>query len=267
VLASQTAVAAQSSSSEKIWEGRYRRLQGNSEAAGSDQTWVFLRKADGGYVLESRFVIANPAAALLVGLASAGASVDSKLRGELEREVSQTELMVSLDAQFVVQTVVISGEKLVNKKKVVVANCNRTAKEIQCRGLNGSGKIKAAPESQLFLSFPFPVLFAPLVVQAERSSDRTAVFKAGFIEVVDNRPEVREADVRIQFERDEAITIGDRSFTAGRYRVIAEGKGEVLLDAAIWSAKNGLVLAVEDEKHFPGQRIAMVEFKRHAQFP
>jgi hypothetical protein len=167
----------------------------------------------------------------------------------------------------VVQTVVASGEKLVNKKKVEVANCSWGPKEVQCKGVNGGSKLKTKQESRLFLSFPFPLLFAPYVIQAEQTSERTAVVKTAFLEIVNSRPEVQEGDLRIQFERDEAITVGDRTFTAGRYRLTVEGKGEQLLDVVLWSARNGLVLAVEDERNFPGQRIAMVEFKRHAQFP
>lgn len=262
-------VVAQSVPGEKVWEGRYVRLKDGVEVSDSGQSWVLWRQPEGGYIIESRFNNVNLAAALMVGMVISGGAnrVDPKLRSEIVREIAQRELVINLDSNLAMRTVALGGDRLVDRKYAVVAKCDRTEKGIRCKGIYADKKLKAKEPTALVFSYGFPLLLTALVVQAEGSPGKAISFKAGFVEIVNHAPTLRQTDARFQFEQEEAITIGERGFTAGKYRLVVEHKSERLLDVVIWSGKNGLVLVMEDQQHFPGERTALVEFKRHAPFP
>ena len=251
-------VAAQTTAREKVAEGQYVRMKNGQSLSGSLQSWVLWRIPTG-YELEDHFrLAANPSTQLLADLGPKHLSPE--LKQKLQNQTTATDLTIQVNSDFQGQQFTLTGEKLLDHQQVELLYCAIRTDATQCRAKTEESKLARSGSQSLFYSFPFPMLFSPFV---RNRSDKITNANVAAV----NYGETKATDATCQATNlgSETVQIGDRTFTANRFHIDLHARAGWSLTLTVWASDAGLVLALETPD-FPGERIALVQYKKYSAF-
>ena len=263
----QPYLVGQSQPNQKIAEGQYSRFHGGKPVEGSNQTWALIRTADGKLVLQDEFNLPpDTAAQFLAGLAAAGGSrrMSPELRRELEEQVTQTGLNVTLSADKKPESFKIKGKKLVDGRPADVLACSISEQDTKCKNSRGSIKSKHGEHHEFLYGFPFPMLMMPLVAHAQESANPDGGFKVNTLAADVKKPVLVECDAKLTILGQESFKLGDRTYPVNKYDLqVCPGKSDVM-QFTLWSSPAGLVMALETNLA-PGERLELVQLKIYSE--
>jgi hypothetical protein len=243
---------------QKVAEGVYTKLIKGAAVKGSEQTWTLWRLTDGTYELEDHFQIApNPAEQLAAELGG------KSLRSQMQKKAVQSDFSEHLSSDHHALTITVSGSRLLDKKNLVMASCTSKSSEIICKGRESTAKLQTNSQTDLWYSFPHPLLLRPFILH--RAADRPEqIFELAMLVLGEEEPTLVKVMALLKYAGEDTIQVGDRSFTLGKY--VLEVRSEDYPAAiTFWASPRGMVAAME-ESRFPGERIALTAFKKYADF-
>lgn len=264
-LAANSLAVGQSQPREKVAEGQYGKYRDGKLTAGTGQSWVLWRTADGQYELQDQFHLANPAAQLAAAIGSGHLS--RQLQREVGDEVAQTEVDVRLSADLKPESLTVRGTRLTDSKPTEIANCVIGSHEIKCKGLTGTAKLSTHESRDFFYSFPFPMLVSGLLKRGptelgERVAVNLSVLSLG-PDVGKPKPKLANSEGELTLVAHEQIQLEDRTYNVNKYVLEIHSKIDPLR-LSLWANKN-LVVAME-EASIPGERLQLVAYKKFADF-
>jgi len=253
----------ESAANQKLAEGEYARINGGHIVEGSNQRWVLWRVA-GGYLLEDHFQVPLDAKAQML------ADLDSKrsspqLKKKMETEARANELQMKFSAEFRPQQLVVRGNRLLDGRAVEIVTCDIQDRETLCTGLKGETRLKSKSPRQFFYSFPFPMLFTPLVRQQGNESGRRKIDLIALTsKSVPSGPELSESEGELSYAGQESLSLRTSKPAVGKYEITIVSSSGWLLKATVWASPGGLVMAMER----PGakERMELIQYKKYGDF-
>lgn len=264
VFAATSLMLGEQPGREKVAEGVYVKLINNASVAGSEQSWTLWRFADGSFELENQVTVRdeNEAAELLAAIGSKHLS--PALKADLEKRSRQTHFNLHLRSDHRADVLTVRGERLSDAKKLELAFCEIKAGQASCKGHRGKARYKLAGEEELLYSFPFPLLFRPMLLGMNSSPGQAVKKKVVFMTLGEDGPRLEQASLTIEYHGEDALALGQQSFKLGKYTITIRAPNQPL-DITLWAARNGLIMAME-EARFSGERMGLVKFKKYSEF-
>jgi hypothetical protein len=251
---------------QKLAEGKYAKSIGEQIQQPS-QDWALWRTADGGYELVDQFYVANPAASLEAAVGPKYLS--PQLRGQLQKEVAQTELDLTLSGDWEAKFLVVKGQRLLDKAPIVLVDCKIQDSKTRCKGANGNAKLNGREIRQFLYSFPFPMLLTPLAIHSAKVPGQSAALKMQVLDFENfgvDGPSLIPADAALTYVGPEPYQAGSTVYSGvGKYTLAVVLSKTTTLKLTFWSSSNGLVLEMRSES-IPGESMRLVEFKKYAEF-
>lgn len=249
---------------EKVAEGEYWEWKDGHPLKDTTQTWTLWRTKDG-YEVEDRLPPDQGAALESAMLAGLGNKMSRELREELQSASSTSNLRLQLSRDMAFQRLLLDGLALKDAKPLQVADCWADEKEISCKGRNNTARLKRSGQLQLVYSYPFPMLFAAVLKQAEPLPERPMPVKIALLDEVKNKLELTEVTGQLSSEGTEKITIGSNVINSRKYVLALQTKGG-RRQITLWTANSGTVFAMEDSKFAPGLRVLLIQYKKYSDF-
>lgn len=249
---------------EKVAEGVYVKLINNASVTGSEQSWTLWRFSDGSFELENQFKTGheNQAVELLAAIGSKHLS--PALRADLEKKSRQTHFTVHLRSDNRADALTVHGERLSDTKKLQLAACEIKDAQASCKDHRGKARYKLSGEEELLYSFPFPLLFRPLLLASSLTAGQTINKKVVFMTLGEDGPRLEQATLAVKYHGEERLALGQQNFNLGKYAITVRAPNQPL-DITVWATRNGLIMAME-EAHFAGERMGLIHFKRYSDF-
>jgi hypothetical protein len=259
-LVSPIASPQDSTHLEKVAEGEYSQWQDGHPLKNTGLTWTVWRTKDGVEV-EAKLP-PNMAAFWAAGLKD---MATPELRKEIQESSIPTNLDLHFTRQMAIQKLILDGVSLADQKHVLVADCRISDNEISCSGRGGTERRKNTGPEQLLYSYPFPLLFTPILRNYRPVQDQATPIKLVILEEVKNKLRLMEVSGQIQTAGTGKITIGEYTFDTEKYVVVLATKaGERKI--TLWTKNHETVFAMEDSLLVPGLRIMLNQYKRYSDF-
>ncbi|MGC2467834.1 MAG: hypothetical protein WA517_21760 [Candidatus Acidiferrum sp.] len=264
VFAPFVTCAQNSAQREKVAEGEYWEWHDGHALKDTSQTWTIWRTQNGYEVEDS--LPPDKAAALfaVVGAASQG-HMSPELREEFQNASTTTDIRLQLTKDGAIRELLLNGKKLSEIKQVQVAHCLVKKNEISCKGHEGTVRLRNSGQDQLVYSYPFPLLFTPMLKQLQPALNQTIPVKLAMMEEVKNKLQITEVPGQLQNQGTEKLSIGEYTFDAEKYAlalITKSGPRQIVL----WASTHGIVFAMEDSQMAPGLRVLLTQYKRHSDF-
>jgi hypothetical protein len=262
--------AARSQEHEKVAEGKYGRFKNGLPAEKEpSQSWTLWRTAQGGFELVDQFVIADPAAQ--IALALGPKLLSREMRQELQGEVEQDELDVTLSPQKQPESLRIRGKRLDDGKPIDIVTCSISDKETICKGVNGDVTLKSPEAHRFFFSFPFPMLLISFLKGPPEGSGQVVAMKLAGLELGEkpgkDKLRLVECDGKLTFLGQERYPLGTESYHLNKYslEIRRSRKSQKPLNLTVWALPNGLVVAMESNVT-PVERLQLVQYQKYSDF-
>lgn len=248
------------SSREKVAEGEYSRWQDGHPLKNTGLTWTVWRTNDG-IEIDAKL----PPDMAAVWAAGLKHIASPELKKEIQESSTTTSIDMQLTKQLAIQKLVLDGKNLGDLKPVRVADCQIGDHEISCHGRKGTNRIKNSGLRQLLYSYPFPLLFTPILRDSKPLQGQAALVKLAMLEQAKDRLRLAEVSGQIRAEGTEKLTIGEYTFDAEKYLlVLATDAGERKL--TLWTKNHDTVFAMEDSQLTAGVRVMLTQYKRYSDF-
>lgn len=262
--------AAQSQERERVAEGKYGRFKSGLPAEKEpSQSWTLWRTPQGGFELVDQFVIADPAAQLALALGPK--LLSREMRQELQEEVEQDELDVTLSPQKQPESLRIRGKRLLDGKPVDIVICSIRDTETVCKGIKGDVTLKSREAHRFFFSFPFPMLLTSFLKSTPESPGQIAAMRLAGLELGENPGKDKltlvECDGKLTFLGRERYPLGTESYNLNKYslEISRSRKRQKPLALTMWALPNGLVVAMESNVT-PVERLQLVQYQKYSNF-
>jgi hypothetical protein len=188
-----------------------------------------------------------------------------ELRKEIQNSSATRSIDVQLTTQVVLQRIILEGVSLGDLKQVRVADCQVRDNEISCKGREDTIRLKSEGPRQLVYSYPFPLLFTPILKSYKPVQDQPTPIKVAMLEEVKHAVQLTEVSGQLYAEGPEKLAIGEHTFDTVKYLlVLATKTGERRI--TLWTANHETVFAMDDSLLAPGLRIMLSQYKRYADF-
>jgi hypothetical protein len=255
----------QSQEREKVAEGKYGRFRNGLPLERTpSQSWTLWRTPQGGFELVDQFVIADPAAQLSAHLGPK--LLSRELRQELEGEIEQDELDVTLSPQKQPESLRIKGKRLLDGKPIDVVTCTIRHTETACAGLKGNSTLKTPEAHQFLFSFPFPMLLSSFLKTEPEKPGQVSKMKIAGLELGENPGKDRltmvECEGQLSFLGPERYELGTESHNLNKYslEILRFGKKQKPLNLTMWALPSGIVVAMEANVT-PVERLQLVQYQ------
>jgi hypothetical protein len=249
---------------EKVAEGEYWEWQDGHPLKDTSQAWTIWRSSDG-YEVEDKLP-PDKAAALMAVMGSAlSKNMSPELRQELQNASTTTEIHLHLTKERTIEALQLNGKKLRDAKQVQVADCRLNENEISCKGREGTVHLKNSAQHQLVYSYPFPLLFTPILKQSKPVLNQTIPVKLAVLEEVKNKLQLTEVSGELRSEGRDKLSIGEYTFDTEKYALALttrSGPRQVML----WASPQGIVFAMEDSQLASGLRVMLSQYKKYSDF-
>jgi hypothetical protein len=249
---------------EKVAEGEYWEWQDGHALKDTSQIWTIWRTQNG-YEVENNLPPDKTAALLAVIGAASQRQMSPELREEFQNTSTTTDIHLQLTKDGAVRELLLNGKKLSEVKQVQVAHCLVKEDEITCKGREGTAHLKNSDQDQLVYSYPFPLLFAPMLKQFKPALDQTIPVKLAMMEEVKNKLQITEMPGQLQGQGREKLSIGEYTFETEKYALALTTKSGPR-QITLWASPQGIVFALEDSTLAPGLRVVLSQFKRYSDF-
>lgn len=249
---------------EKVAEGGYSEWQDGHPIKDTSQTWTIWRTGDG-YEVEDKLPPDKAAALTAVMGAALSKNMSPELRKELQNATTTTDIHLHLTKERAIQALLLNGKKLSEPKQVQVANCRVKENEISCKGREGMAHLKHSGQDQLVYSYPFPLLFTPMLRQSKPALNQTIPVKLAVLEEAKNKLQLTEVSGLLHGEGPEKLVVGQYTFDTEKYLLALEmntGPRQITL----WTANQETVFAMEDSRLAPGVRVLLSQYKKYSDF-
>ena len=163
---------------EKVAEGEYWEWRDGHPLKDTSQTWTIWRTQNG-YEVEDNLPPDKAAALLAVMGAATQRHMSPELREEFQNGSMTTDIHLQLTKDGAVRELLSNGKKLSEVRQIQVANCLVKENEISCKGREGAAHLKNSGQDQLVYSYPFPLLFTPMLKQSKLALNQTIPIKLG----------------------------------------------------------------------------------------
>jgi hypothetical protein len=249
---------------EKVAEGEYSEWQNGRALKDTSQTWTIWRTQNG-YEVENKLPPDKAAALFAVMGAASQRQMSPELREEFQNAFTTTDIHLQLTKDGAVRGLQLNGKKLSEVRQVQVANCQVRENEISCKGREGTAHLKNSGQDQLAYSYPFPLLFTPILKQSKPTLNQTIPVKLAMLEEVKNKLQITEVPGQLQNQGREKLSIGEYTFETEKYAlalITKSGPRQITL----WASTQGIVFAMEDTTLASGLRVVLSQFKRYSDF-
>jgi hypothetical protein len=262
-LANPAASWQDSARREKVAEGEYTKWQDGSPLKDTGLAWTVWRTNDG-LEVEAKLP-PDKAAFWAAAVAGPGFRATPELKKEIQNSSTTTSIDLQLTKQAVVQKMILEGRSLGDLKQLRVADCRVSESDISCQGREGTLRLQSAEPHQLLYSYPFPLLFTPILKNHKPTQNQPTPIKLAILEEVKHKMQLTEVLGQLQAEGAEKLTIGEYTFDTEKYLlVLATKTGERKI--TLWTRNHETVFAMEDSLLAPGLRIMLSQYKRYADF-
>lgn len=249
---------------EKVSEGEYWEWQDGHALKDTSQTWTIWRTQNG-YEVENNLPPDKAAALLAVMGAASERQMSPELREEFQNTSTTTDIHLQLTKDGAVRELLLNGKKLSEVKQVQVAHCLVKEDEITCKGREGTARMKNSGQDQLVYSYPFPLLFTPMLKQFKPALNQTIPVELAMTEEVKNKLQIIEMPGQLQGQGREKLSIGEYTFETEKYALALTTKSGPR-QITLWASPQGIVFALEDSTLAPGLRVVLNQFKRYSDF-
>jgi hypothetical protein len=249
---------------EKVAEGEYWEWQNGHPLKDTSQTWTIWRTSEG-YEVEDKLPPDKGAALMAVMGAALAKNMSPELREELRNASTPTDIHLQLTKERAVRTLLLNGKKLSEAKQVQVADCQVKENEISCKGREGTARLKNLGQDQLIYSYPFPLLFTPLLKQLKPALNQAIPVKLAFLEEVKNKLQLTEVSGLLRGEGTEKLVVGQYTFDTEKYVLALEMKTGPR-QITLWTGNQGTVFAMEDSRFASGLRVLLTQYKKYSDF-
>jgi hypothetical protein len=249
---------------EKVAEGEYWEWQDGHALKDTSQTWTIWRTQNG-YEVENNLPPDKAAALLAVMGAASQRQMSPELREEFQNMSTTTDIHLQLTKDGALRGLLLNGKKLSEVKQVQVANCLVKENEISCKGREGTAHLKNSGQDQLVYSYPFPLLFTPMLKQLKPALNQPIPVKLAMMEEVKNKLQITEVPGQLQSQGREKLSIGEYTLDTEKYAlalITKSGPRQITL----WASPQGIVFALEDSTLASGLRVVLSQFKRYSDF-
>jgi hypothetical protein len=249
---------------EKVAEGEYTQWQDGHPLKDTGLTWTVWRTTDG-FEVEAKLPL-DKGLAILAGMgADPGIKMTPELKKEIQDSSTTTDIDLQMTKEMAIQKMILEGKNLGDFKQVQVADCRVSEKEISCKGREGTVRLKNEGPDQLVYSYPFPVLFTPILKNYKPAENRSTSVKLALLEEGKNKMRLTELPGQLHDEGAEKLTIGQHTLDTEKYSLILETKAGAR-KITLWTANHETVFAMEDSLLAPGLRILLSHYKRYSEF-
>jgi len=249
---------------EKVAEGEYWELQDGHVIKNRTQTWTIWRTQDG-YELEDKLPPDEAAAVWAVMGGGLQGHMSPELQEEYRNSSTTTDIHVQLSKGGAIRGLLLDGKKLRDIKQVQVANCAVKENEISCKGWQGKAHLKNSGQDLLVYSYPFPLLFTPMLRQLKPTLNEMAPVKLAMLEEVKNKLQITEVPGQLENQGLEKLSIGEYSFDTEKYALALTTKSGPR-QIKLWASPQGIVFALEDSQLPHGQRAVLGKYKKYSDF-
>lgn len=249
---------------EKVAEGEYWEWRDGHPLKDTSQTWTIWRTQNG-YEVEDNLPPDKAAALLAVMGAATQRHMSPELREEFQNASITTDIHLQLTKDGAVRELLLNGKKLSEVRQIQVANCLVKENEISCKGREGAAHLKNSGQDQLVYSYPFPLLFTPMLKQSKPALNQTIPIKLAMMEEVKNKLQITEVPGQLQSQGRENLSIGEYTFDTEKYAlalITKTGPRQITL----WASTQGVVFAMEDSQLASGLRVVLSQYKRYSDF-
>ena len=249
---------------EKVAEGEYWQWQDGRPLKDTSQAWTIWRTQDG-YEVEDKLPPDKAAALMAVMGAALQKNMSPGLKEELQNAATATDIHLQLTKEGAVRALLLNGKKISEVKQVQVANCLVRENEISCKGREGTTKLKNPGQDQFIYSYPFPLLFTPMLKQLRPVPNQTIPVKLAMLQEVKNKLQFTELSGQLRSEGRDKLSIGEYTFDTERYSLALNSRsGERQI--TLWGSRQGIVFAMEDTQFASGFRVALGHYKKYSDF-
>ena len=258
------AFSQDSAHQEKVAEGQFWEWKDGKPIPDTTQSWTIWRTADG-FEVEDKLPL-NKAA---VYAAVMGKAFEGRMSAELSEEMrggsTTTDIHLQLSRQGAIQALMLNGKKLSDAKDVQVADCRLSEKEIACKGLGNSARLKNPSSDQLVYSYPFPLFFISILKQSKPAVSQTKPVKLAILEEMHNKLQLTEVLAQLRGEGRENLHVGEHIFETDKYSLAYDTKMGPR-QITIWTSNQGTVFGMEDSALAPGVRVLLSQYKKYSDF-
>jgi hypothetical protein len=249
---------------EKVAEGEYWEWQDGHPVKDTTQTWTIWRTSDG-YEVEDKLPPDKGAALMAVMGAALAKNMSPELREDLRNASTTTDIHLQLTKERAIRTLLLNGKKLSDAKQVQMANCRIEENEISCKGREGTAHLKNSGQDQLVYSYPFPLLFTPMLKQSKPALNQTIPVKLAVLEEVKNKLQLTEVPGVLHGEGPEKLVVGQYTLDTEKYVLAFEMKTGPR-QITLWTRNQGTVFAMEDSRLASGLRVMLSQYKKYSDF-
>jgi hypothetical protein len=249
---------------EKVAEGEYWEWQDGHALKDSSQTWTIWRTQNG-YEVEDNLPPDKAAALWALFGAASERHMSRELQEEYQNSPTTTDIHLQLAKNGATRGLLLNGKKVSEIKQVQVANCLVKENEISCKGWQGKAHLRNSGQDQLVYSYPFPLLFTPMLKQLKPALNQSIPVKLAMLEQVKNKLQITEVPGQLQSQGHEKLSIAEHTFDTDKYAlalITKSGPRQIML----WASTQGIVLAMEDSQLPPRLRVVLSQFKRYSDF-
>jgi len=259
-------VASQQNSAqvEKVAEGEYCELQDGHLIKDTSQTWTIRRTLDG-YEVEDKLPPDEAAALWAVFGAATQERMSPELREEYRNSSTTTDIHAQLSRDGAIRGLLLNGKKLSEIRLVQVANCAVKENEISCKGWQGKAHLRNSGQDQFVYSYPFPLLFTPMLKQLKPALNQRVPVKLAMLEEVKNKLQITEISGQLENQGREKLSIGEYNFDTEKYALALTTKSGPR-QIKLWASPEGIVFALEDSQLASGRRVVLIHYKRYSNF-
>ena len=264
VIAPFVASQQNSAQAEKVAEGEYRELQDGQMIKDTSQTWTIWRTQDG-YEVEDKLPPDEAAAVWAVFGAGLQSRMSPELREEYRNSSTTTDIHVQLSKYGAIRGLLLNGKQLSEIRQVQVANCAVKENEISCKGWQGKAHLRNSGQDQLVYSYPFPLLFTPILKQLKPALNQRIPLKLAMVEELKNKLQITEISGQLENQGPEKLSIGEYKFDTEKYALALTTKSGQR-QIRLWASPEGIVFALEDSQLPSGRRVVLSHYKRYSDF-
>jgi len=264
VIAPFVASRQNSAQVEKVAEGEYWELQDGHLIKDTSQTWTIWRSQDG-YEVEDKLPPDEAAALWAVFGAGLQGRMSTGLREDYRNSSTTTDIHVQLSKDGAIRGLLLNGKTLSEIKQVQVANCAVKENEISCKGWQGKAHLKNSGQDQLVYSYPFPLLFTPMLKQLKPALNQKIPLKLAMVEELKNKVQITEISGQLENQGREKLSIGEFNFDTEKYALALTTKSGPR-QIKLWASPEGIVFALEDSQLASGRRVVLIHYKRYSDF-
>ena len=247
---------------EKVAEGQYAEWKNGQIVRDTNQSWTLWRDGDG-FELEDELPRTG-AALMAVTERALWSKMSPELQRELQDSTTTTNINLKLATDKSVLTLSLIGVKFSDLKTTEVAQCSLNDTVILCKGRKGKAHLRRA-DQLLSYSYPFPLLFVPLVSHPNTAESKPAQFKLAVLQEADKELRLIETSGQLQYVGQEQLTIAEYNLLTEKYVLTIDEQGGPR-QITLWASHQGIVYGMEDSKLIPGLRVLLTQYKKYSDF-